>query len=495
MFKSDGTQIRDPVAYVAKLGKHGVEYKGDLVDSEGQLIEDPVTFVKTLGLPPGGQPIPRRSPPGLANASISMDFEDQPVLFKIDGTPIRDPAAYVANLGSNGLYKDDLFDVDGQLIKDPVMFVASLSLTPKAEKQKVIPAPESGLDPQGMYKTDGTQIRDPVAYVARLGKDWEYKGDLVDAEGETIKDPASWVATKGIQPQPEANRSHAAVSTPPPPRGTFFGSDPQLYKADGTPIRDPVAYVAGMQSRPGGNQGGIFNSKGQEIRDPAAYIAHMQMRRTTKVALPARASVGQASPGLGIASASTPLPGFAAAVVAAGGTAELFKADGTPVRNPHAYVLAMDKNGGGYRGGLFNKKGEEIRDPAAYVSRMGGVGAGAGDKVSVSRGLAPVLQALSALAGAANPNSALHSVMPNQIKSAAAMSGTLLFQADGTPIRDPAGFLQALEKKPGGYQGGLFNHKGQEIRDPAAYIKNMKVHDYGKVAASAPKAAQRAAPY
>ena len=47
----------------------------------------------------------------------------------------------------------------------------------------------------------------------------------------------------------------------------------------------------------------------------------------------------------------------------------LYKADGTPVKNPANYIAAMKKTGG-YQGGLFDETGEEVADPQEYLSRM-----------------------------------------------------------------------------------------------------------------------------
>ena len=47
------------------------------------------------------------------------------VLFKADGTAIRNPAAFVAGIEKNG-YTDKIFDANGQVIRDPVKYVASM---------------------------------------------------------------------------------------------------------------------------------------------------------------------------------------------------------------------------------------------------------------------------------------------------------------------------------------------------------------------------------
>merc|ERR1712007_231122 len=87
----------------------------------------------------------------------------------------------------------------------------------------------------------------------------------------------------------------------------------------------------------------VFTVEGAEIRDPEKYVAARQGQR------PGGWYAHQAP----VAHASEPV---------------LFKEDGTPIRNPSAYVAKIEKRG--YDEPLFNVKGEEIKNPAAYVQKM-----------------------------------------------------------------------------------------------------------------------------
>merc|ERR1712176_566869 len=120
----------------------------------------------------------------------------------------------------------------------------------------------------------------------------------------------------------------------------------------------------------------------------------------------------------------------------------LYKADGTVVRDPAAYVAAFEKKGGMYEGGLFNAKGVEIRDPIAYIARMGD------SRVSVGRGVPPW-------------------------RSANGADDRAVYKADGTQVRDPVAYVAGIEKKGLEYKGDLLTSKGEVIRDPFAYVARM----------------------
>jgi len=258
-------------------------------------------------------------------------------MFKADGTPIRDPAAYVAKMGGPEDYDGDLKDQNGQTIKDPVAYVMKMGLDSEVSRPKARRSAHfSGGRPDALYKEDGTEIRDPAAYVA--GMKGDYKGGLFNGKGEEIRDPQAYVKNIGGAGFGSIVRVPPLPSPRASPRVGFFvlgsrNDDGALYKADGTPVRDPVAYITGMERKPGGYQGGLFNGKGVEIRDPQAYLKGM--------------TGGGRRPGLPVPSGPGRVPAFS--------NNALFKEDGTMIRDPKAYVARIEKEG--YQGGIFNDKG------------------------------------------------------------------------------------------------------------------------------------------
>merc|ERR1712050_486542 len=86
--------------------------------------------------------------------------------------------------------------------------------------------------------------------------------------------------------------------------------DAALFKADGTPVRNPVNYVAGIQKN--GYKEKLFTADGDEIRDPVAFVEKMERNGTAKTEGP-RGVKRQKTGGI-------------------------YKADGTPIKNPVAFV-------------------------------------------------------------------------------------------------------------------------------------------------------------
>lgn len=373
LFKEDGTSVRDPERYVAAMDRSG-GYQGGLFDSSGQEIRDPINWVRKRGGSVGSSslanPIVVRQTTALVRqtpvlvrqtpAPCALDGS----LYKTDGTPVRDPAAYVASMERSGGYKGGLFTSSGEEIRDAAAYVARMGSASTASSHMAHAAPRIALQSIGargppvgtgaggskqLFKEDGTPVRDPVAYVTAMERSGGYTGGLFNSSGEEIRDPVKYVS--GVQPQ--ASQAPLRVSTP---RGAAHGSlvgmgagnGQQLFKADGTAIRDPIAFVRNI-AESGDYRGGLFNHKGEEIHDPVKYVAGMGAPSANPLSsAPCRSSPG---PPQGVDDRS------------------LFKADGTRVKNPAAYIAAFEKTGG-YKGGLFNHKGQEIRDPVKYVSNM-----------------------------------------------------------------------------------------------------------------------------
>lgn len=502
LFKSDGTPIRDPHKYVANLNLG--EYKRDLKDAKGNVIEDPAVFVADLkDLPP---PEPRASQ---APAWAPHPLLDA-VMFKADGTPIRDPVRYVAHLNLDD-YKGDLKDATGSCITDPEAFLAGLDEppTPLPRLERVAPPPRSARGARApltaplahrsavsapscggssertaMYKADGTPIRDPAAYVHRLDPS-EYKQDLFDAKGRVIVNPSHFVSVRlgsssGIDDAPAAKRPR--VAAPVAGAGAF-----DLFKADGTPVKNPAAYVVAMM-KSGGYSGGLFNKSGKEIRDPEAYVA--RMAQTTVASAPLAATRSHSLP-------PPPPSGGGRSGCLPGGDSALYKSDGTLVRDPVAYVAGMERKPGGYQGGLFNSKGVEICDPAAYIRRMDAAAAPLlpprFSAPSLPPYLPPYLPPLPPLPLPGRPAPQGATARGRQPAPPGGAAGSVqLYKADRTPVRDPVAYIRGMEKRPGGYQGGLFNGKGEEIKNPEAYLKGIVD---GRGRAPTPRSSARPAPY
>lgn len=383
-------------------------------------------------------------------------------MFKKDGTPIRKPAAFVAGIEKRG-YDSPVFTADGTEIDDPVAFLALMDreeVNAGGQKRKndgdgdvESSKRHKGAGP-GIFKEDGTQVQDPATYIAGMQKRGG-NAKLFGADKMEIRDPVAYVAAMQRRGQVSGAPAHSqqggAYSTVPsipygacpsmvvarsavvPRRSPIVpqmsgkasgkgqwvqvgGKGPGIFKADGTPIRNPEAFVAGIAKS--GYHEPILGADGGVIRDPVAYVGAMAKRGeggggATRVPMGKAGGKGQwqaSSQGQGI-----------------------FKADGTPIRNPAAFVAGIEK--GGYKEPIFGADGGPIRDPVAYVAAMSKRQEG-----------------------------------PDSSRSGNSHAG--LFKSDGTAIRNPKAFVAGIEKK--GYTEMLFDAKGGEIQDPVAYVKAMK---------------------
>lgn len=444
LYKEDGTEIKNPARYIEAMERTG-GYKGGIYDSKGNEIRDPVKYVAKM------EKIAESA------ASSRPAIKTPGCLYKSDGAEVRDPIRYVEAMERTGGYKGGLFDSRGNEIRDPRAYVARMDGGGSAVSSRTAPPPRQSAPPprsflqdallarsnsgarsdsgarsnsgSSLFKEDGTEIKNPARYVEAMERSGGYKGGLFDGRGNEIRNPAAYVARMD-----GAAASSSGASTRRNP-----GS---LYKADGTEVRDPVRYVEGMQ-KSGGYKGGLFDSKGAEIRDPVAYVAKMgggpapiekvnYFEPQQRLAGP----VGSGERGRS----------YSSEVGARSGPPSLFKEDGTVVKNPARYVEAMEKSGG-YDGGLFDARGNEIRDPIAWLAKANGS--------TASPRNAPTTRNTPATRG----------------PPAGAKPGSL-FKEDGTEVRDPIRYVEAMEKS-GGYNGGLFDSRGREIRDPVAYVSKM----------------------
>lgn len=301
-------------------------------------------------------------------------------MFKADGTEIRNPAAYAAGIAQRG-YHEQLFNADGYPIEDPIAFVSGMDMTSK--KRAYSESTPSTVKRQKtedlFFKEDGTPIRDPVAYVAGIERRG-YKEKLFDKDRNEIKNPVAYVAAMQRRGQLEQGGlthvqvgamqhrapSHQAggmyaVVVPSqihtlPARVPFTKKGAQggvMFKADGTPVRNPEAFVAGIEKH--GYTETIYGPDGSPIKNPVAYVAAMLARGDGSVT--SQKDRLPLVPKCKFEAKHRP-----STQAASGG---IFKADGTPIRNPAAFVAGIMKNG--YTDILYDAEHMPISDPVAYL--------------------------------------------------------------------------------------------------------------------------------
>eukprot|EP00927_Polykrikos_kofoidii_P004364 TRINITY_DN11724_c0_g1_i1.p1 TRINITY_DN11724_c0_g1~~TRINITY_DN11724_c0_g1_i1.p1 ORF type:complete len:408 (+),score=55.14 TRINITY_DN11724_c0_g1_i1:104-1225(+) len=330
IYTADGELVRNPIAYVGKLEN----YEGGLYTADGEEIRNPMAYV---------------------NRSSSS------FMFKADGTAIKNPKSYLAHMAN---YEGGLFTSSGQEIRDPEAFLRARegggrgepwsgeawsddgglqqSGALQARATKVPRGGKAGKGGQGqgqvamMFKEDGTPVWNPANYVAHIK---DYDGGLRTPAGEEIKDPWNYV---GVRLKGTAARGPVGSFGPPGTEGTKGGKgswaptdiSPLLYKADGTAILNPEKYLANIKNY----EGGLFSYAGEEVRNPRAYISG------------ADRNVAQR----GYSSSGT------------GRIVYLYKADGTPIKNPAAFVANIVS----YDQPLYTNDWKPVRDPRAFVDGL-----------------------------------------------------------------------------------------------------------------------------
>jgi len=284
-------------------------------------------------------------------------------MFQADGTEIKHIAAYVAKIRN---YEGSLYEWEE--IKDPQSF--ALKILGDGEKVKA----------------------DAGWYGRKDGADSDWNGGKGDSDngwrkgkGGKGKADNGWYGRKG-QADSDWNSGNADSESNVYTEGQKFA----MYRADGTPVNDPVAFASKISNY----SGGLFNSRGDEIWNPQAFAAGVKRNHETKH--PA-----------------------------------MYRVDGTPVRNLQAFL----QNLRGYSGGLYNSENEEIWDPHAFVA---GVERRRGDTEKGGKGWGN--------------------------------GGYSMYQADGTPVKNPTAYVENIEN----YTGGLYNNRGQEIRDPKAFAAGIE---------------------
>lgn len=281
--------MKNPTAYVAGIQKRG--YKDPLFTAEGEKIEDPVAFLSTMPPEEAGREASakkRKEQSGEVPAAKRKKTREDSMLFKEDGTPIKNPVAYVAGIAMRG-YKDPLFDANGTKIKNPIAYVSKMeswsgdnSAANWMMMQMQYAPPTSNAGGGGIYTADGSIVKNPLAYLEGIKKNG-YTQPLFGADGKPIRNPEAYIdamvkrgqlsgkpVAKEAWSQPVAKQTWSEK----PRKNSGGGKSGGLFKADGTQIRNPKAYAAGIEKR--GHNEPLYDSAGVEIRNPVAYIAAMK---------------------------------------------------------------------------------------------------------------------------------------------------------------------------------------------------------------------------
>jgi hypothetical protein len=446
MFKADGTPIKNPKRYVASIEKNG--YTDPLFDDDGNEIDDPVEFLATMSggaKANTGEKRKKQSPKANGGDSSSA------LMFKEDGTQIKNPEKYVASIQKNG-YNYPLFTAEGDEIRDPVKFMATRSRDEGPSRKRarvddagggvVVALPPS----ESLYKADGSMIKNPAGYVAAIERNG-YTNPLFTAEGKEINNPTAYLAAAIKRVEPSGGSRTGKVTADVAPPG--------LYKADGTPIHSPVAYVASIERN--GYHDPLYTAEGIEIRNPVAYVAKLESRQGDALVSSSRPKPPSSRP---------PSSSVSSQVA-------LFKEDGTPIKNPAAYVASVERNGYAYP--LFTADGEEIRNPVKYLE----------SKMQSSTAVVPRVPkaAGSALKRLAVPKKRVAPARDSRMRSAPKRTPALaregsaaerpegLYKADGSRIKNPSAYVANFEIH--GQSQTLFNARGQVVKNPAAYVARM----------------------
>eukprot|EP00930_Biecheleria_cincta_P001262 TRINITY_DN102402_c0_g1_i1.p1 TRINITY_DN102402_c0_g1~~TRINITY_DN102402_c0_g1_i1.p1 ORF type:complete len:405 (+),score=46.82 TRINITY_DN102402_c0_g1_i1:30-1217(+) len=203
-------------------------------------------------------------------------------VFTSDGTEVQDPRRYIAAMQETGGYQGGLFDSTGAELRDPLAYISTQPGTNK----------HLAMADSTLYTADGEKVRDPSKYVRAMQKAGGYKGGLYNSKGEEVwrpdADASSRVSSlRGTSHAGTSVRQTVKSVASPQQRSSTSRKNElhpstqrrnnALFKADGSVVRDPVRYVASMQST-GGYRGGLYNAKGEEIWDPVAYVDGMKGR-------------------------------------------------------------------------------------------------------------------------------------------------------------------------------------------------------------------------
>lgn len=391
MYKADGSRIRNPAAFVEKM----YVYDGGLVDEDGEEIEDPWAFAKALeeggpfGEPSLETPLPRRPRAAAPVEHREYDSVGSTVMFKADGTPVRNPEAFLSKVAN---YTGGLFTSDGQEIRNPHSFIAGIARKRSAaayssasssagrgvERSERAEVDEGETALAVVYKADGTPIKNFRAYLSRIEN---YSGGLFTSTGEEIRDPHKFLAA-----QEDAGL---------------------VFKADGTPVRNLRAYVSNIiEYRPGD----LVTADGQEIRDPWGFLTGLEKANSNAVA---------------------------------------FKEDGTPIRNLAAFIAKVHE----YTGGLFTADGEEIRNPRRFLDGLERREAAEASQGASPMMLAapPGLQAPDEEDSRPwRRNGSTMATSRTPPPSSGSLSGVAIYKGDGTRIRNPAAFIAGITSYDGG---------------------------------------------
>jgi len=345
---------------------------------------------------------------------------DPPRLFTAKGTEIRDPAAFLASQKGGSRTRDEAPPAKRARTAGPGAGKGSGKSRSGGAGVPALP------DFEGLFKADGSQIKNPVGYVAAIERNG-YTNPVFSANGQEIRNPSAYIARAGLTEGSSKGQGKWVKiedqASMQPSQG--------LYKADGTRIQKPSAYVASIEKN--GYNEPLYTADGQEIRNPVAYVTKMQNQGPVPNAPKKQAGVADI---------------------------QMFKANGQQIKKPEAYVAAIEKNG--YTDPLFTADGQEIRNPAKYLEN-GLRGAGAAPKQKVQKQGVPGKQRFVPRKTVKAPGGA----RPNGAEER--QDG--LYKEDGSRIKNPAAYVANFEQR--GQSQTLLNARGQVVKNPAAYVAKM----------------------
>jgi hypothetical protein len=249
LYKSDGSPIWNPVRFVANIE----EYDGGLFNADGKEIKNPHKFLESMiqkGVLEAEQP----AAPAPSSA----------LMYKSDGSEVWNPARYVSKIVD---YKGGLFTAAGVEIRDPQRYA-------EIRDRSAAGASQSQTGPEVLiYKADGTPIRNPDEYVQNMK--YEYTGNLRTVTGEKIKDPEAYIkgATKFIS-KANGDSTKQAKGTWKKKQGDPVNLDYVLFRADGSPIKNPRTFLADLKKY----ENDLFTSDGEPIKDPWRLVTLLEKR-------------------------------------------------------------------------------------------------------------------------------------------------------------------------------------------------------------------------
>lgn len=266
MYMADGTPIKNPAAYVAKIAQNG--YTKKLFTAAGQEIRNPVAFLQKNMGGVGGNNDKNRKMQGKTTGVKQNNLKQKAgagngvqskKMYKPDGSVIQNVQAVLAAIERNG-YTQPLYTAKGTLIQNPVAFVGNNSNGASA----AIVGSNGRSSSKQMFKEDGTPIYDTAKVLAAIERKG-YTQALYTAAGTLINNPVAFVGSGGEN------------------GGKPDSSSKSMYKADGSLIVNPAQVLKAIAAK--GYTQILYTAAGTPIHNPLAFAKQSGMRHQGSVAL------------------------------------------------------------------------------------------------------------------------------------------------------------------------------------------------------------------